>query len=131
MLADVRAAAIDRALVGDDPESALALAGAVDGGIRTTTKDGTQSDDREEARSATPLTAAMIAIGSLAADDDARLDDRAWRPGPRADPLVVAGAAVAVRRRDVGIDRAAALADCAPATLEVVVDRQRRREKER
>lgn len=130
MLDEVRAAAIDRALVGDDPESALALAGAVDGVVRSTTDSRTQSDIPAEPRSTDPLTAAMIAVGCLAAADSHSLDARAWRPGPRADPLVVTGAAVAVRTRDVDMDRAATLADCAPATLEAIVDRQRRREKE-
>jgi hypothetical protein len=123
MLDEVRAAAIDRALVGDDPESALALAGAVDSVVPNATGNRTQSGGD-------PLVAAMLTVGCLAADDAARLDDSAWRPGTPTDPLVAAGAAVAVRTRDVGVERAAALADCAPAALETVVDRQRRREEE-
>jgi len=123
MLADVRGAAIDRALVGDDPESALALAGAVDSVLPSATGNRTRSRDD-------PLVAAMLTVSCLAADDAARLDDRAWRPGTPTDPLVVAGAAVAVRMRDVEIERAAALADCTLAVLEATVDRQHRREKE-
>ena len=122
-LDEVRAAAIDRALVGDDPESALALAGAVDGVARRDTSSGP--------RTATPLAAAMLTVTCLSAESGRPLDDRAWQPGRATDPLVVAGAAVAVRTRNVAADRAAELADCAPATLDAAVDRQRRRKKER
>jgi hypothetical protein len=67
---------------------------------------------------------------TVAAADRRSLDDRAWHPGTDPDPRVVAGAAVAVRTRNVAVERAAALADCTPATLEAVVERQRRHEKE-
>ena len=121
MLDDVREAAIDRALVRDDPGPALALAGVADGAVRTA------EGDRQ---SAAPQAAVAVAMLTVAATDRGSLDDRAWRPGADPDPRVVAGAAVAVRTRNVAVERAAALADCAPATLEAVVDRQRRREKE-
>ncbi|MFB6256149.1 MAG: hypothetical protein ABEH58_05380 [Haloplanus sp.] len=119
-LDEVRAAAIDRALVGDDPESALALAGAVDGVARCDTSD--------VPRPATPLAAAMLTVACLSAETGRPLDDGAWRPGRTADPLVVAGAVATVRTRNVAVDRAAELADCAPATLNAAVNRQRRRE---
>jgi hypothetical protein len=122
-LADVRAAAIDRALVGDDPETALALVGAVDSVVPKTTGGRTRSGNDT-------LVAAMLTVGCLAADDASRLDDRAWRPGTPTEPLVVAGAAAAVRIRNVDVDRAADLADCSITTLEAVVERQRRHEKE-
>ncbi|RCU47595.1 hypothetical protein DU504_09985 [Haloplanus salinus] len=121
MLDDVRESAIDRALVCDDPGPALALAGVADGAVRTA------EDDRQPAD---PQAAVAVAMLTVAATDRGSLDDRAWRPGADPDPRVVAGAAVAVRTRNVAVERAAALADCAPATLEAVVDRQRRREKE-
>lgn len=132
-LATVRAAAIDRALVGDDPESALALAGAVDGVVQAR-DDSADGADRSDAGDATadPFTAAMLAVGCIGAvgsPADRALNDRAWRPGRDADPLVVAGAAAAVRERGIAVARAAALAGCTPATLEAVVER-RRREKE-
>lgn|GEM_PF-4631778 len=127
-LDDVRAAAIDRALVGDDPESALALAGAVDRtGLDSRNRPSLPGDHSTTA----PFTAAMLAIAVAATTTDRRpLDDRAWQPGTSADPLVLAGAAVAVRTRNVAVDRMAELADCTPATLEAAVERQRRREKE-
>lgn len=116
MLDDVREAAIDRALVADDPQTALALAGLVDGAAR----DHTGHDH--------PAVAAMLTV---AAADRRSLDDRAWRPGNDPDPRVVAGAAVAVRTRNVAVERAAALADCTTATLEAAVDRQHCRETKR
>jgi hypothetical protein len=122
MLDDVREAAIDRALVGDDPETALALAGVVDGAVRTPTDDRPAPD---------PHTAVAVAMLTVATTDRRSLDDRAWRPGVDPDPRVVAGAAAAVRTRDVAVDRAAALANCAPATLEAAVARQRNREEKR
>jgi hypothetical protein len=122
-LDEVRAAAIDRALVGDDPESALALAGAVD--------DAARRDANGGPRTATPLAAAMLTVTCLSAESGRPLDDRAWQPGRATDSLVVAGAAAAVRTRNVAVDRAAELADCAPATLDAAVDRRRRHEKER
>jgi hypothetical protein len=136
-LATVRAAAIDRALVGDDPESALALAGVVDGVVRGTV-DRTAVDgvgggrvadtDVDTATDTDPFTAAMLAVGCLGhVSADRTLDERAWRPGRDADAFVVAGAAVAVRERGVAVDRAAALAGCAPATLDAVVEQQRRK----
>ncbi|AXG05026.1 hypothetical protein DU500_00485 [Haloplanus rubicundus] len=125
MLDDVREAAIDRALVGDDPEPALALAGVVDGAIRNPGDDRPPADPPDD-----PHAAVAVAMLTVAAADRRSLDDRAWRPGADPDPRVVAGAAVAVRMRNLAVDRAAALADCTPATLEAVVDRQRRREKE-
>ncbi|MFB6194685.1 MAG: hypothetical protein ABEI80_00810 [Haloplanus sp.] len=109
-LDDVRAAAIDRALVGDDPETALALAGAAD----TAASDGADH----------PLAAVMLAVGCLAVDRRRPLDGRAWRPGDDPDPLTLVGAALAVDSRDVSLDRAAELADCAPATLDAVVERR-------
>jgi hypothetical protein len=121
MLDDVREAAIDRALVGDDPEAALALAGVVDGAVRT------PADDRPPTE---PHAAVAVAMLTVAATDRRSLDDRAWRPGADPDPRVVAGAAVAVRTRAVTVGRAAALANCTPATLKAVVERQRRHEKE-
>lgn len=121
-LDEVRAAAIDRALVGDDPESALALAGAVD--------DAARRDANSGPRTATPLAAAMLTVTCLSAESGRPLDDRAWQPGRATDSLVVAGAAAAVRTRNVAVDRAAELADCAPATLDAAVDQQRRHEKE-
>ncbi|MFB6102260.1 MAG: hypothetical protein ABEJ73_06800 [Haloplanus sp.] len=125
-LADVRAAAVDRALVGDDPATALAFAGAVDRVTRHAPKD------RPPAGAAVgdPFAAAMLAVGCVAAERDRPLDDRAWAPGTEVDPLVVAGAAVAVRSRDISVERAADLANCAPATLGAVVESQRRRENE-
>jgi hypothetical protein len=128
MLDDVREAAIDRALVGDDPEPALALAGVVDGAVRPATDDRPRTDPLDEPHVA--VAVAMLTVGPIAATDRRSLDERAWCPGTEPDPRVVAGAAVAVRTRNLAVDRAAALADCKPATLEVVVDRQRRREKE-
>ena len=122
-LDEVRAAAIDRALVGDDPESALALAGAVD--------DAARRDANGGPRTATPLAAAMLTVTCLSAESGRPLDERAWQPGRTTDSLVVAGAAAAVRTRNVAVDRAAELADCAPATLDAAVDRRRRHEKER
>ncbi len=107
----MRAAAIDRALGGDDPEPALAIAGAAD-----IAADGGRAD---------PFTAAMLAVTVAAIDDDRPFDERAWTPGTSAAPLAVAGAAAAVRLRDISLDRAAALADCAPAAVE----KQRCREK--
>lgn len=111
--ADVRAAALDRALVGDDPTTALALAGVADA---ADTDGGADS----------PLAAAMLAVGCVGRDRNAPLDDGAWQPTDRTDGAVLAGAAVAVRRRNVSLDHAAALADCSPSTLESVVERQRR-----
>ncbi|WP_049937325.1 hypothetical protein [Haloplanus natans] len=122
-LDEIRAAAIDRALVGDDPGPALALAGAVDGVARRDASSGP--------RTATPLAAAMLTVTYLSAERGRPLDDRAWHPGRVTDPLVVAGAAAAVRTRNVAVDRAAELADCATTTLDAAVNRQRRREKER
>ncbi|WP_338739763.1 hypothetical protein [Haloplanus salilacus] len=114
-LADVRAAALDSALIGDDPTTALALAGVVDAA------EGT--DD--------PLAVAMLAMRCVGRDAGESLDDGAWRPGDDVDDAVLAGAAVAVRRRNVSLDRAATLAGCAPTTLEAVVERQRvKRERE-
>lgn len=104
-LADLRAAAIDRALVGDDPQAALALAGAADIADATRLATG-------------PVAAAMLAVAVTAADTDPPLDERAWRPGSDADSLALVGAAAAVRTRDVSLDRAAALADCTPAAIE-------------
>jgi hypothetical protein len=121
MLDDVREAAIDRALVRDDPGPALALAGVVDGAVRS------PEDDRPPTGPQAAVAAAMLTV---AATDRESLDDRAWHPGPDPDPHVVAGAAVAVRTRNVAVERAAALADCTPATLEAVVERQRRQERE-
>jgi hypothetical protein len=133
-LATVRAAAIDRALVGDDPESALALAGVVDGVARgTDDRGGVDGIGRPLTADADPFTAAMLVVGCIGttgAPSDPALDERTWQPGHDADPFVVAGAAVAVRERGVAVDRAATLADCTPAALEAVVERQRR-EKEK
>lgn len=112
-LAEVRAAALDRAMVGDDPTAALALAGVVDA-----VADGTVDD---------PLTAAMLAVGCVGRDDGP-LDADAWRPGSRADRAVVAGAAVAVRRRDLSVERAADLADCSPGTLGAVLRHHQNRD---
>lgn len=112
MLADVRAAALDSALVGDDPAAALALAGVADAADAAG-----EVDD--------PLVAAMLAVRCVGRDTGGSLDDTAWRPTDHTDDAVLAGAAVAVRRRGVSLDRAAALADCSPAELEAVVDRQR------
>jgi len=106
---DVRAAAIDRALVADDPRPALALAGAI----------GTQST--------TPLATALLAITCVGAETDRRLDEDAWRPGSDTTPLVVAGATIAVRTRDVSVEHAAELAGCAPATLRTAVERDRQK----
>ncbi|WP_435069174.1 hypothetical protein [Haloplanus sp. C73] len=103
----VRAAAIDRALLGDDPRPAFALVGALDGAT------------------AAPLTAAMLAITCVAADRTHTLDERAWHPGDDVEPLVVAGAAVTVRRRDVAVEHVAELAGCAPARLRTAVERGR------
>jgi hypothetical protein len=121
MFDDVREAAIDRALVRDDPEPALALAGVVDGAIRSPEDDRLRPD---------PQAAVAAAMLTVAATDRESLDDRAWHPGTDPDPRVVAGAAVAVRTRNVAVERAAALADCTPATLEAVVERQYRHQKE-
>lgn len=126
-LTDVRAAAVDRALVGDDPTAALALAGVVDSVARHGTGDG--GGDPDDATPGDPFTAAMLAIGCVGAATSPptrALDERAWHPGHDADGFVVAGAAVAVRERGVTIERAADLADCTPATLDAVVARQRR-----
>jgi hypothetical protein len=125
MLDDVREAAIDRALVGDDPEMALALAGIVDGAVRTPEDGRPRTDPPDDSHAA--VAAAVLTV---AAADRRSLDDRAWHPGTDPDPRVVVGAAVAVRTRNVAVDRAAALAECTPATLEAVVERQRRQEKE-
>jgi hypothetical protein len=128
-LDDVRAATIDRALVDDDPEPALALAGVVDSVVRRTTDNSAvRHTAGDRSRSDDPLVAAMLAMGTVA--DDRSLDDRAWRPGARVDPLVVAGAAAAVRRRTIAVDRAADLAGCTRPRLEAAVDRQYRRKKE-
>jgi len=129
-LEDVRAAAIDRALAGDDAASALALAGVVGVARRATNEQSVARRARSSRQQADgPLTAAMLAVCAVTAADGQSLDDRAWRPGTEADPFVVAGAAAAVRTRNVAVDHAADLADCAPAALETVVERQRRREK--
>jgi hypothetical protein len=109
-LADVRAAALDSALVGNDPAAALALAGVADAAAG-------EVDD--------PLAAAMLAVRCVGRDVGGSLDEAAWRPTDHTDDAVLAGAAVAVRRRGVSLDRAAALADCSSAELEAVVDRQR------
>ena len=114
-LAGIRAAALDRALVGDDPTAALALAGVVDAAA-----DGAVDN---------PLAAAMLAVRCVGTDVGDSLDEGAWRPGEHTDEAVLAGAAVAVRRRNVSLDRAATLADCSPTTLETVVERQRRGKK--
>ncbi|WP_251328072.1 hypothetical protein [Haloplanus pelagicus] len=122
----VRAAAIDRALVGDDPETALALAGAVDAVGTETVGD--------------PIAATMLAVGSAVAaigrsappatdrsgvpEGDRSLDELAWIPGRDTDPFVLAGAAVAVESRDLAVDRAADLAGCSRATLGAVVERR-------
>ena len=103
----VRAAAIDRALLDDDPEPALALAGMVDA-ADPGALDG-------------PVAAAMLAVHSLV-DADRSLDGDAWAPGVDPDPFVVAGAAAAVRSRDLPLDRAADLANCSTATLGAVLD---------
>jgi len=128
-LAAVRSAAIDRALVDDDPESALALAGVVDSVLPSVTDESLATDE-----AADPFVAAMLTIGCVGAVDDApaarALDDRAWRPGRDTHPVVVAGAAVAVRERGVAVDRAAELAGCTPATLDAVVEQQRREKKD-
>ncbi|MFC7254809.1 hypothetical protein [Haloplanus litoreus] len=84
-LEEVRAAAIDRALVGEDPEPALALAGVVDAA-------GPDATDN-------PFAAAMLAVRSLAGDSERSLDAEAWAPGTDPDPFVLAGAAIAVRSR--------------------------------
>jgi hypothetical protein len=110
-LADVRAAALDSALVGNDPAAALALAGVADAAAAGEVDD--------------PLAAAMLAVRCVGRDVGGSLDEAAWRPTDHTDDTVLAGAAVAVRRRGVSLDRAAALADCSPAELEAVVDRQR------
>ena len=128
MLDDVREAAIDCALVGDDPEAALALAGVVDGAVRPPANDRPRTDPPDDPHAA--VAVAMLTVGTIDATDRRPLDDRAWHPGPDPDPRVVAGAAVAVRTRNLAVDRAAALADCTPATLEAAVERQRRHEKE-
>jgi len=116
----VRTAAIDHALVGDDPEAALALAGVVD--AATTGSDG---DANETGADVDPLTVSLLTVGSLAAERDPSLDERAWAPGTDADPFVVAGAAVAVRLRNVSLDRAADLANCSPAALDAALDDRR------
>jgi hypothetical protein len=116
-LADVRAAALDRALVGGDPKTALALAGVVD----AADADGAVDD---------PLAAALLALGCVGRDGGEPLAEGAWRPGDRTDGAVLAGAAVAVRRRDVSLDRAATLADCSPSTLAAVVERKREKRRD-
>ena len=120
MLDDVREAAIDRALVGNDPKTALALPGLADGAARDHTNNNSPDD---------AVVAVVLTVGAVAAADRRSLDDRAWRPGTDPDPHVVAGAAVAVRMRNIAVERAAALADCTPATLEATVERQRRQKK--
>lgn len=109
---EVRAAAIDRAMVGEDPEPALALAGVVDAA-------GPDAVDG-------PFAAAMLAVRSLAVDADRSLDCGAWAPGADPDPFVLAGAAIAVQSRDLSLDRAADLANCSPATLDAVVERRKK-----
>jgi len=122
-LAALRASALDRSLVGDDPEAALALAGVVDEAMRRTDGDP----------SASPFAAAMLAIGCVGAVNapptTPTLDDRAWRPGHDADPFVVTGAAVAVRKRGITVERAADLAGCSPARIGAAID-QLHRDKE-
>jgi hypothetical protein len=129
-LATVRDAAIDRALVGDDPETALVLVGAVDVVMRHATDDRTGRAAPDDADLAVPFTAAMLAIrcvgGGSASPPTRRLDDRAWRPGADAGPFVVTGAAVAVRERGVAVERAASLAGCTTATLHAAIDRLHR-----
>jgi hypothetical protein len=105
---EVRAAAIDRAMVGEDPEPALALAGAVDAAGPDAVDD--------------PFAAAMLAIRSLAVDADRSLDSGAWAPGTDPGPFVLAGAAIAVQSRGLSLDRAADLANCSPATLDAALD---------
>jgi hypothetical protein len=117
-LAAVRAAAVDHALVGDRPERALALAGAADGAARRAAGDGSGVDG--------PLAAVLLAVGATTIERDDALDEGAWEPGADPDPLVLAGAAVAVRSRDVGVERAAELANCTPATLRAVVESRHR-----
>jgi hypothetical protein len=108
----VRAAAIDRALIDDDPEPALALAGMVDAA-------GPDAVDN-------PFAAAMLAVRSLAVDADRSLDGGAWAPGTDPDPFVLAGAAIAVQSRGLSLDRAADLANCSPAALDAVVERRKK-----
>jgi len=138
-LVTVRDAALDRALVGDDPESALILAGVADRAVRSTT-DGEgrrrsasrptarrhADDPSPTAEPSDPFAVAMLAVAgtALIGERHRALDDGAWQPGHDADPCVVAGAAVAVRERDVAVERAAELAGCASASLETVVERQ-------
>jgi hypothetical protein len=139
-LAVVRDAALDRALVGDDPETALALAGATDSAIRRATGprprtgDVTRGDpDARSVGDATgeePFAAVLLAVGCLGAGSQRPLDDRAWTPGNETDPFVLAGAAAAVRSRDVSVQRAARLANCATTTLDAVVASQRREKEE-
>jgi hypothetical protein len=132
--ATVQDAALDRALVGDDPETALVLVGAVDEVMRHATGDrarGAAPEHRPDDDLAIgPFTVAMLAIrcvGGVSASPPSRtLDDRAWRPGDDTDPFVVAGAAVAVRERDVAVERAASLAGCTPAAVDDAVDRLHR-----
>jgi len=112
----VRTAAIDHALVGDDPEAALALAGVVDAAT-------TDSEDTDgTVGGVDPLAVTLLAVGSLAVEHSPSLDERAWTPGTDTDPFVVAGAAVAVRRRNLSLDQAADLANCSPAALDAALD---------
>ncbi|WP_251342505.1 hypothetical protein [Haloplanus halophilus] len=114
-LDDVRAAAIDRALVGDDPETALALAGVVD--VAGTA--GAESVDES-------FAATLLAVRALATGPDRALDEDAWEPGTDPEPFVVAGAAAAVRSRDLPLDRAADLANCSATTLDAALDRRKK-----
>jgi hypothetical protein len=123
-LDDVRTAAIDRALVGSDPVPALALAGVADRVDRRSTDDRISAGD--------PVVASLLAVGAVVAAGEPSLDGRAWRPGATdVDPLVVAGAAAAVRRRGVAVVEAADLAGCTTAAIEAMIERQHRRQRER
>jgi hypothetical protein len=107
--ADLRSAALDSALVDDGPSpEAFALAGVADAHDDVT--DG----------AADPLVASLLAVGCLGSSADG-LHPSAWTPGTD-DPLVVAGAAVAVRTRDVPVARAAELADCSVLALRTALE---------
>lgn len=118
MLAELRAGAIDHALVADDPETALALAGTADVAI-----------DHLEPTVDEPIAVTMLAVSAIAADGDRALDEGAWAPGTDTDPLVLAGAAATVQLRDVSLNRAAMLADCVPTAVENAIENRRHRKR--
>ncbi len=143
LLASVQNAAVERALVDDDGAARhLALAGGLERARRAAASDDGEGEDAD--RPSGLVASALLAVSTLAAFDagegrvgvdpasngavPARPTTPAspglassWPPadGDEADPsaAVVEGAAIAVRRFDADVRRAAALADVSVAAL--------------